>query len=198
MSQSLTLLHDQPLILALPASLMMEIAMPLHRPALLAALLCLTFLLPPTIALALEPPTGRVLLKVGGEISVTNVGDEAHFDREMLLALPQRQTLTATPWHDGKVAFSGPLGRELLAAVGARGETLRVVALNDYEVSLPVTDLQRYDVILAMTMNGEPLRVRDQGPLFVIYPFDEEPHLLNEEILMRSVWQVASIHVLDD
>lgn len=169
----------------------------LLRSARAAALLCLT-LLPSALALALEPPTGRVLLKVGGEISVTNVGDEAHFDREMLLALPQRQTLTATPWHDGTVAFSGPLGRELLAAVGARGENLRLVALNDYEASLPVADLLRYDVIFAMSMNDEPLRVRDHGPLFVIYPFDEEPHLLNEEILMRSVWQVARIQVLDD
>ncbi|MDR5891529.1 molybdopterin-dependent oxidoreductase [Halomonas mongoliensis] len=170
----------------------------LLRPASLIGLLLLTFLMLPASVLALEPPTGRVLLKVGGEIGVTNVGDEAHFDREMLLALPQRQTLTATPWHDGTVAFSGPLGRELLAAVGAHGETLRVVALNDYEVNLPVADLQRYDVILAMTKNGEPLRVRDQGPLFVIYPFDEAPHLLNEEILSRSVWQVARLHVLGD
>lgn len=170
----------------------------LLRPAALVGLLLSTFLLISAPALALDPPTGRVLLKVGGEIGVTNVGDEAHFDREMLLALPQRQTLTGTPWHDGVVAFSGPLGRELLAAVGASGETLRAVALNDYEVSLPVEDLQRYDVILAMSMNDEPLRIRDQGPLFVIYPFDEHPHLLNEEILTRSVWQVGRINVLGD
>ncbi|WP_445003266.1 molybdopterin-dependent oxidoreductase [Halomonas mongoliensis] len=172
--------------------------MALLRPTSLVGLLLLTFFLLPANALALETPTGTVLLKVGGEIGVTNVGDEAHFDREMLLSLPQRQTLTATPWHDGTVAFSGPLGRELLAAVEARGETLRVIALNDYEVNLPVADLQRYDVILAMSQNDEPLRVRDQGPLFVIYPFDEVPHLLNEEILTRSVWQVATIHVLGD
>ena len=172
----------------------------LHRlqPVCRATLMGLALLLASSPAIALEPPTGQVLLKVGGAITTTNVGDEAHFDREMLLALPQRQTLTATPWHEGTVAFSGPLGRELLAAVGAHGETLRVVALNDYEANLPVADLQRYDVILAMTKNGEPLRVRDQGPLFVIYPFDEAPHLLNEEILSRSVWQVARIHVLGD
>lgn len=168
----------------------------MFRPTLLIGLLLLTLPLIPAAALALDPPSGRVLLEVGGEIGVTNVGDEAHFDRDMLLALPQHQTVTATPWHDGTVTFSGPLGRELLTALDARGETLRVVALNDYEVDLPVADLQRYDVILAMSMNGETLRIRDQGPLFVIYPFDEHPHLLNEEILTRSVWQVERIQVL--
>ena len=170
----------------------------LLRPASLIGLLLLTFTLMPASVLALEPPTGRVLLKVGGEIGVTNVGDEAHFDREMLLALPQHETLTHTPWHDGQMAFQGPLGRDLLDAVGARGDALRITALNDYAATLPLADLQRYDVILAMTMNGEPLQIRDQGPLFVIYPFDDQPHLLNEEILTRSVWQVARIDVQGD
>ena len=162
--------------------------------ATLAALSAWLLLTP--AAMALEPPSARVLLTVTGDIATTNVGDEAHFDREMLLALPQHETVTATPWHDGRIRFTGPLGRELMAAVGARGDTLRVTALNDYSASVPVADMLEHDVILAMTMNGEPLRVRDHGPLFIIYPFDDSPELLNEEVLMRSVWQIHRIDVI--
>ncbi|TVP48206.1 MAG: oxidoreductase [Halomonas sp.] len=144
-------------------------------------------------AIALEPPEGTVILVVSGKVGQPNVGDEAHFDKEMLEALVQHETITHTPWHDGAVSFSGPLGRAILEAVGAGGESMRVLALNDYASTIPVSDFEHYDVILAMQANGKALRVRNQGPLFVIYPFDDHPGLLNEEVLMRSVWQVARI-----
>ncbi|GGW32187.1 molybdopterin-dependent oxidoreductase [Vreelandella hamiltonii] len=144
---------------------------------------------------ALETPAGQVVLEVAGKLTHTNAGDEAHFDRAMLEALAQRTTRTSTPWHDGVVSFEGPLGRALLEAVGADGEQMRVIALNDYASTIPVSDFQEYDVILAMSADGSPLRIRDHGPLFVIYPFDENPSLLNEEILTRSVWQVKRIEI---
>ncbi|NYT73211.1 molybdopterin-dependent oxidoreductase [Halomonas sp. QX-2] len=148
-----------------------------------------------THAIALEPPKGTVILVVSGNVGQANVGDEAHFDKAMLEALAQHETITHTPWYDGAVSFSGPLGRAILEAAGAEGESIRVVALNEYASTIPVSDFENYDVILAMQANGQALRVRDQGPLFVIYPFDQHPELLNEEILMRSVWQVARIDV---
>lgn len=150
---------------------------------------------PSAFAFALDAPEGAVMLVVSGNITHTNVGDEAHFDKAMLEALTQRETVTRTPWHDGEVRFSGPLGRAVLDAVGAEGENMRVIALNDYASNIPVADFENHEVILAMQANGNMLRVRDHGPLFVIYPFDEYPELMNEEILMRSVWQVARIDV---
>ncbi|WP_030069889.1 molybdopterin-dependent oxidoreductase [Halomonas alkaliantarctica] len=146
-----------------------------------------------TTASAFNAPTGRVVLEVGGNIEITNVGDEAHFDKAMLEALSQHTTITSTPWHDGVVSFEGPLGRAILEAVDADGDQVKVIALNDYASSIPVSDFYDHDVILAMSADGKPLRVRDHGPLFVIYPFDETPSLLNEEILTRSVWQVKRV-----
>ncbi|MFG6666196.1 molybdopterin-dependent oxidoreductase [Halomonas sp. HNIBRBA4712] len=143
----------------------------------------------------LEPPSDRVLLVVSGKLDRTNVGDEAHFDRAMLEALDQHETLTHTPWHDGAVRFSGPLFQTVLDTVESQGRTVRVSALNDYSANIPVSDFRAHDVILAMRANGEPLRVRDQGPLFVIYPFDDDPELLNEITLTRSVWQVNRIDI---
>lgn len=142
---------------------------------------------------ALETPTGPVILVVSGKLGNTNVGDEAHFDREMLKALPQHETVTHTPWHDGKVSFEGPLGRELLKAVGAEATNMHITALNDYAVDVPVDDFMTYDILLAMSADGRTLRVRDQGPIFIIYPFDEKPELRNDITIHRSVWQVKRI-----
>ncbi|WP_248623755.1 hypothetical protein [Cobetia crustatorum] len=76
---------------------------------------------------------------------------------------------------------------------------MRVVALNDYAASVPVQDFFDYPVILAMQIDGKRLRVRvrDNGPIFIIYPFSEQPDLLNEEIMTRSVWQVKRIEIDD-
>lgn len=146
-----------------------------------------------TTANALDAPTGTIILTVSGKIATTNVGNEAHFDRAMLEALSLRTTTTSTPWHDGVVDFEGPLGRAILDTVNADGTQVKAVALNDYASVIPVSDFYEHDVILAMKADGKTLRVRDHGPLFVIYPFDETPSLLNEEVLARSVWQVKKL-----
>lgn len=158
-------------------------------------IVALSIALPSTHAIALEAPEGPAVLVVSGKVGQPNVGDEAHFDKAMLESLEQHETITRTPWYDGEVHFSGPLGRAILEAAGAVGENMRVVALNEYAATIPVSDFAHYDVILAMQANGKVLRVRDQGPLFVIYPFDQHPELMNEEVLVRSVWQVSRIDV---
>jgi|AntRauMinimDraft_4_1070384.scaffolds.fasta_scaffold00036_5 hypothetical protein len=147
-------------------------------------------------AASLPEPTGRVILTLSGDIARSNVGDEAHFDRAMLEALPSRIIETHTPWHSDKGRFEGPLVRALIEAVGADGDCLRIRALNDFEAQAPLSDFYAHDVILAMSRDGEPLGIRDYGPLFVVYPFDAHPELLTEAVRFRSVWHVERIIVL--
>ncbi|SFC20325.1 hypothetical protein SAMN05660443_1871 [Marinospirillum celere] len=148
----------------------------------------------PLLANQLPAPEGQVLLVVSGNIQHTNQGKEAHFDRDLLEALTQRTTQTATPWSERLDTFSGPLGKALIEAVGAMdSEWMTITALNDYSTQVPVSDFYDYEVILALKKNDRYLRVRDRGPLFVIYPFDEHPHLNTEMHYNRSVWQVKKI-----
>lgn len=149
----------------------------------------------PALAEPLPPPEGEVLLRVTGDIDHPNVGEELHLDREMLMALASREIETSTPWTEGVGRFEGPLLRALLEAAGIDSEHVRIRALNDYEAEVPVADFHQYDVILAMKRDGVPIAVRDLGPMFVLYPFDEHPKLLNETIRHRSVWHVGSVHV---
>lgn len=144
----------------------------------------------------LPAPSGKVILVVEGDIAVTNAAGKAVFDLAMLDVLPKREVRTRTPWTEGVTAFEGPLGTALLEAVGARGSRLVITAINDYSVEVPVSDLDRYKLIFALRQNGELLRVRDKGPLFLVYPFDEDPALNSEVIQSRSIWQIRSVRVL--
>ncbi|SON58223.1 Oxidoreductase molybdopterin binding domain protein [Hartmannibacter diazotrophicus] len=162
------------------------------RSTVLAAVLAFA---PAAMAGSLPAPTGDVILTVTGKIENTNVDGTAQFDRAMLEALPGRHATMETPWTEGKVSFDGPLGRALMEAVGATGDNLNVVALNDYAAEVPMADVLDHDTIFATKMNGEEMSVRDKGPLFLIYPFDKEADLYNEKYFSRSVWQIKSIDV---
>ncbi|MHA7878672.1 MAG: putative pterin-binding protein [Saccharospirillum sp.] len=140
-------------------------------------------------------PTGAVILTVSGNIQHTNNGELAEFDRDMLQRLTQGTIVTENPWTDGINTYEGPDGQALMAAVGAQGEVLTLTALNDYSAEMPRSDLEAFGVIFATYINGDRLRVRDRGPLFVIYPFTDAPELNGERYHNRSVWQVNRIVV---
>jgi len=146
-------------------------------------------------ALALEKPTGAVVLTLTGRVRAPNDGSVANFDMPMLARLPQSHFTTATPWYAQPRKFSGPLLRDVLAAAGAQGTTLRAVALNDYWVEIPFDDSARHDVIVARLLDDKPMAVRDKGPLFVIYPFDARPELRTPVYYSRSAWQLRTIEV---
>ena len=86
----------------------------------------------------------------------------------------------------------------MLASAGAQsigGRTLRATALNDYRIEIPADDALRHDVIVARRLDDRPLPVREKGPLFVIYPFDDKPELANPTFFGRCIWQLRSIEI---
>ena len=131
------------------------------------------------VAAALPAPIGPVVLTLTGRVANRNAGDAAAFDMAMLEALPQHEIVAPTPWFDEPRRFGGPLLRDVLAAAGATGTTLKASALNNYRVEIPFDDAVRHDVVLARLLDGKPMSVREKGPLFVMYPFDRRPELRN-------------------
>jgi hypothetical protein len=144
---------------------------------------------------SLPVPIGPVLLKVTGNISRRNSGNAALLDATMIDALTQQKFKTQTPWHRGTVQFEGPLLADVLALVGAQGQSLHLTAINDFTATMPATDPRQYGVLLAHSVDGKRLAVRDKGPLFVIYPFDQNPQLRSSVYYARSVWQLSHIDV---
>lgn len=152
-----------------------------------------------TAATATEPlpaPAGEVLLTVNGAIEASNVDGTAQFDRDMLEAIGMTKLNTKTPWEEGVVIhFEGPLFSDLLARIGATGETLILQALDGYQVDIPMSDVRNYGVLLAMKRNGEWMRIRNKGPIWLIYPLDTHPELNNEIYSGRSIWQLNRVTV---
>jgi hypothetical protein len=142
----------------------------------------------------LPQPQDRVLLEVTGRIEIHNVDGKAVFDSAMLQALGGDKIVTSTAWTEGQPEFEGVLLSKLIERVGASGTTAVAIALNDYKVEIPVADFARYPVILAYSMDGQMLRIRDKGPLWIIYPQDDFPVLKTKETQAKWVWQVKEIH----
>lgn len=147
------------------------------------------------IAAPLGKPQGKVILTISGLISNTNNGDKAEFDLPMIEALGVQSFTTKTPWYKDPVTFSGVPMSKLMDAVGAKGTSITVTALNDYATDVPVEDFKAHTVILATKRDGNYMPVRDKGPLFIVYNYDSNPELQHQRFYSRSVWQVARIVV---
>ena len=149
----------------------------------------------PCQAQSLPAPTGRVILTIAGNISATNAPGEARFDVAMLEALGEAKLITATPWTEGEVAFEGIWARDLMEAVGASGEQATALALNDYQAEIPVTDFTERDVLLALKTNGKYMRVREKGPIWIVYPTSKSGEMQDMESRGKMVWQLKRIEV---
>ena len=165
------------------------------KTSLLGAFVALLAIMGVAYAASLATPADRPILAISGKIGVTNKDGTAQFDRAMLEALGLKTIETTTPWHEGKVKFEGVPMDTLMKLVGASGERVSVVALNDYSTEIPMEDFAKFNVILALKRDGQYMAVRDKGPLFIIYPYDSDPELKSQTYYARSAWQVARIIV---
>ena len=140
-------------------------------------------------------PAEEVVLTVSGQISQRNFADVAVFDLGMLRDLGSVEMRTTTIWTVGPQVFEGvPLTR-LIEALGAEGSVIAATALNDYTVEIPLSDAIPGGPILAFAQNGAPLSVRDKGPLWVVYPYDDRADYQSETIYARSIWQVKRMEI---
>lgn len=152
------------------------------------ATLCLLMPLgaPPAAAVDAE-----VLLRVTG-----TDGREVMQTREMLDALPQVAIRTSTIWTEGEIEFRGPALLTVLKNVGITSGRVRLAALNDYVIELEVSGLTDSYPILATRRNGKTFGVRDNGPIWVIYPYDAAAMFATERIYASSVWQLVRIEAV--
>lgn len=142
-----------------------------------------------------ETPTGEVLLEVHGLVTHTKGYNHARFDRAMFEALPRAELVTHTSVTDGPQHFSGFLLRDVLAYVGATGQTVVASALNGYVIGFAVAEFEQYDVVLADSQNGERLLPSDKGPFWLVYPRDQHSELQDIRYDYRWVWQLIRLDV---
>ena len=166
---------------------------------LLAAPLLATLVAMPVPAQAegLPAPSGEVILTVSGAIASTNGDGVLALDAELLASLPQHSLTTSTIWTQGTATYTGVLLADLLAAAGATDGTLTLTALNDYAISMPAADAAADGPLLAYLADGQPMSVRDKGPIWMIYPYDAVAAYRTEQTYARSIWQLNRIEITD-
>ena len=173
--------------------------LPLPRFAALAVLLVCLLVSDRSLAETLPAPEGPVLLEVTGAISKGNARDDqgrplAELDLALLERFGGTLLETETPWTQGPVVFEGIAGAQLIDLLGVEGQTAAAVALNDYRVDIPVSDFRDAELLIAYRRDGEAMRVRDKGPLWIVFPFSDDAKYGSNDYLARSVWQ---LHRLD-
>ncbi len=135
-----------------------------------------------------------VLLTISSELSSS--GGPIQLTRSELTTLPQVEVQTTTEWTDGRPVFEGPLARDVIERMPSNGEKVaNAIALNDFSVEIPLSDFERYNVILALRMNGRELSLRDKGPIWIVYPRDEHNELLDPSFNSRWIWQLDRLQL---
>jgi hypothetical protein len=159
-------------------------------------------------AAELPPPTGPVLVTVAGAVENANRGPvdpfadgffayheivferAAAFDLAALEALGMHQTTARYPNWPGMSTFEGPLLADVLAAAGARGISLRAVALDGYASDIPLADLEKYQVLLALKRDGKYLGIGGRGPAWIVYPREDHAELQAAKDDAALAWAV--------
>lgn len=141
---------------------------------------------------------------IGADLPVLTVGNgdpgqTKDWTRGDLQALPQYTIKTTTKWTEGVQIFVGPTLQDVLAVSDADGTggTIRAVAANGYFVNFPMAEIGPDFPIVAVTRNGAYYDLRNNGPLWIVYPYDADRQFRTELILSRSIWQLVSINVID-
>lgn len=163
-------------------------------------------------ASALDAPQGQTIVTIVGAIAETNRGpydpDEdkffgyheykfenaASFDLAMLEALGLQTAEIAYDGWPAPIRFEGPLLADLLAAVGAHGKSVTLLALDGYAERIEGADIDAWRWILATRGNGTPLPIGGHGPTWLVYDRGSD-HRYTSDDEARWPWAVFLIVV---
>jgi len=132
-------------------------------------------------------------LKVYGKLTGN---DDQILDLAYLKSLEQTSFTTKTPWTQGERMFTGVRLSTLLDSIGAQSNSFEAIAINNYRFTLTELDFEKYPIIVAYEIDGEPLTVKTLGPLWIMFPFDDYPELLTQKNKAACVWQLIELKVL--
>lgn len=137
---------------------------------------------------ALAGETYFVIKSAKGEFAVTE---------DVVTKLKQIEFKSELPDLDEEThTVKGPLLRDLIAASGATGQTITAIAADEYKADIPLTDTTTYDVIVAVSMDGKPLTIDENGPARILYPVLDIPKLKDDEAIgARAVFQLKELDV---
>jgi len=120
---------------------------------------------------------------------------EEVLSEQQLGSLPQQTFKTRHTWSKDAETFSGPLLSDVLSLFcpGREFRELHLRALDGYAIDLNFPTVERYRPIVALTLNGERMRVRNKGHLWIMAPLDDYkvPARSLDELLIWQLYQIT-------
>jgi hypothetical protein len=131
-----------------------------------------TRLTPASVAPSLAVPAGKPMLVLKGAVVGQGGGGQVTADLAGIDALTQHEMTVLEPFLKKRVTFSGVLVSDLLVAAGAgtAATRLEVHAVDDYVMSLTITDLVAQGALLATRSGGREMAVKNGGPSRLVFP----------------------------
>ncbi|SLN09689.1 Oxidoreductase molybdopterin binding domain protein [Roseovarius gaetbuli] len=113
-----------------------------------------------------------------------------------LRAFPAISFETSTIWTSGVQRFTGVPLLALLEHFKIEARELQMQAVNDYSITMPVDGITAGAPIIAYERNGKPMKLRDNGPLWLIYNYDANADYRTETVYSRSIWQLDRMAII--
>ena len=99
-------------------------------------------------------------------------------------------------WVDKTTTYTGVKLSDIVQKYKITSEWLKLTAINDYVTKVPTTDADK-GAFIAYLSDGKQMKIRDKGPLWLLYPFGENKALDIDIYHDRSIWQLKLIESLE-
>ncbi|RVU82826.1 hypothetical protein EOL70_19990 [Leucothrix sargassi] len=123
-------------------------------------------------------------------------GKTVQLSETSLLALPQQQFTTHHSWAEEAQTFTGPLLEDVLKVACSEASKINLKALNDYSIDVDFAYAKSLKPIVAHSINGSRLSVRNKGPLWLMVPSDDLK-IVSKELDGMLIWQLSDIVVIN-
>jgi len=147
---------------------------------------------PLPVAGPLPAPTGDVILKVTGDLTLPNVGEECHFDADQLDQYAIKQVID-DPWMGDGLEYRGLTLAKVWELCGGSDEAgaMVLVAEDGMTVEIAAADLKEWPIMLAYQVGGQDLIKDLGGPVKLVFPAEARETYLDEQWM----WWVAEVQI---
>lgn len=116
----------------------------------------------------------------------------AQFDYAALQGIGMTTIKADFPMGGDVHEYQGPLLADVLAAAGASGSTITVMALDGFQVELDLADAVSKGAVIALKQDGRPFSLGDYGPTHLVFPRAERADLaeMNDDTWIYSIYYI--------
>ena len=138
------------------------------------------------------------VLTLKGKINRLN---PVHFDLPTFMLLSEHSFTYKSHWTGDIKTYTGVSFIHLLNLLGLDESATHaeIIASNNYKISIKISDLKKYDYLLAYKLNhklySEYAPKEDKGPISIAINFDKHPEIDWEIYKHQLVWFVEAIIV---